>query len=267
MLEVAGCHGYVGARTGSGAAMAAVARERTPGERARRPGRRGALRPRVAAARGPGAAAGARRAAVAFVALAAFGALHWMVLLEPAATSRAWYALGAGVFAMLGLIAAAPPAGPPAHRGGDRGRRGRAARSRCVGGGVADELLRPDGWGELSGGISRGIQALPGVRVPYRGLDQWTRIVIALGGTVLVVAAALLAFWPRRGRMGFPLAALIALIALYAVPMVALDFQREFLRGALLALLVLAFLRLEKLRTADMPAAGAAWRRWRSCSA
>jgi transglutaminase-like putative cysteine protease len=217
------------------------------------PATAGTLRPRVAAARGPVLPLALARGS-AFVALAAFGALHWMVLLEPAATSRGWYALGAGVFAMLGLIAAARLAGR---------RRTVAAIAvalaafalALVGGGVADELLRPDGWGELSSGISRGIQALPGVRVPYRGLDQWTRIVIGLGGTVLVVAAALLAFWPRRGRMGFPLAALIALIALYAVPMVALDFQHEFLRGALLALLVLAFLRLEKLRKADMPAA------------
>jgi transglutaminase-like putative cysteine protease len=217
------------------------------------PAAAGTLRPRVAAARGPVLPLALARGS-AFVALAAFGTLHWMVLVEPAATSRAWYALGAGVLAMLGLIAAARLPG-----------RRRTVASIAVGvvafalallgGGVADELLRPDGWSELSGGISRGIQALPGVRVPYRGLDQWTRTVIALGGTVLVVVAALLAFWPRRGRMGFPLAALIALIALYAVPMVALDFQHEFLRGALLALLVVAFLRLEKLRKADMPAA------------
>jgi MYXO-CTERM domain-containing protein len=217
------------------------------------PAATGTLRPRVAAARGPVLPLVLARGS-AFVALAAFGALHWMVLLEPAATSRAWYALGAGIFAMLGLIAAARLPG----------RRRTVAASAVgvvafalalLGGGVADELLRPDGWGELSAGISRGIQALPGVRVPYRGLDHWTRVVIELGGTVLVVVAALLAFWPRRGRMGFPLAALIALIALYAVPMVALDFQHEFLRGALLALLVVAFLRLEKLRKADMPAA------------
>jgi transglutaminase-like putative cysteine protease len=219
------------------------------------PAAAGALRPRVAAARGPVLPLALARGA-AFVALAVFGALHWMVLLEPAATMRAWYAIGAGLFTMFGLLAAGRLTGR---------RRALAATAvgvagfalALLGGGVADELLRPDGWGELASGISRGIQSLPGVRVPYRGLDQWTRTVIQLGGTMLVVASALLAFWPRRGRMGFPLAALVALIALYAVPMVALDFQAEFLRGALLALLVLAFLRLEKLRKADMPAAAA----------
>ena len=69
---------------------------------------------------------------------------------------------------------------------------------------VADELLLPGGWNELAGGISRGISDLPGVRVPYRGLDDWVRTVIPLGGSALVLLAALLAFWPRRDRLGFP---------------------------------------------------------------
>ena len=46
------------------------------------------------------------------------------------------------------------------------------------------------------------------------------------------------------------------LVTLYAIPAVALDFQAEFLRGALLALLMLAFLRLERLRLTDAGAAG-----------
>ena len=95
------------------------------------------------------------------------------------------------------------------------------------------------------------------MRVPYRGIDEWTRLAIGAGGTLLAVLAALLAFWPRRGRTGFPAAALLALVTLYAVPAVVLNFEGEFLRGALLALLMLAFLRLEKLRVRDAPAAGA----------
>ena len=55
---------------------------------------------------------------------------------------------------------------------------------------VADELLLPGGWSELAGGISRGISDLPGVRVPYRGLDDWVRTVIPLGGAALVLLAA-----------------------------------------------------------------------------
>ena len=41
-----------------------------------------------------------------FVALALVGSLHWMAMLEPAATRRAWYAVGAGALTMLGLLAA-----------------------------------------------------------------------------------------------------------------------------------------------------------------
>jgi protein-glutamine gamma-glutamyltransferase len=185
-----------------------------------------------------------------FLALATFGALHWMAMLEPSASARAWYSVGTGAVAMAGLLAARRLAGLP--------------RALAVAGvslvalalaflsaGTADELLRPDRWSELAAGIGRGIDALPGARVPYRGIDQWTRIVIPLGGTVLVTLAALAAFWPRRTRTGLPLVALILLVTLYAVPAVALNFKGEFLRGALLALLVLAFLRLERLRLTE----------------
>jgi transglutaminase-like putative cysteine protease len=189
-----------------------------------------------------------------YFALAAFGALHWMAMLEPTATARAWYAVGAGLLAMAGLLGAARLHGP--------------TRWLAVAGtslvtivfaflaaGVPDEMLRPSNWDALASGIERGISALPGARVPYRGIDQWTRIVIPLGGTMLTVLAALIAFWPRRSSTGFPFAALVLLVTLYAVPAVALDFDGEFLRGALLALLVLAFLRLERLRLTEAGAA------------
>ena len=65
-----------------------------------------------------------------------------------------------------------------------------------------------------------------------------------------------MAFWPRRAAHRLPGVALGLLVALYAIPAVALDFENEFLRGAALALLVLAFLRLEKLRVGDAGNAG-----------
>jgi transglutaminase-like putative cysteine protease len=192
---------------------------------------------------------------LAFFALAAFGSLHWMVLLEPAEPKRALYALVAGAVAMSGMRAAARLS----YRASQAAAAGVLAvvlAVALVGGGVADELLRPDHWGELTSGINRGVESLPGVRVPYRGLDEWTRTVIPLGGTVLVGLAGALAFWPRRRRIGLPGVALALLVALYAIPAVALDFENEFLRGAALALLVVAFLRLEKLRVGDAGNAG-----------
>ena len=190
----------------------------------------------------------------AFFCLATFGALHWMAMLDPTATGRAWSAVGAGLLALAGLLAAARLRG--------------VLRWLVVAGtvlvtialafmaaGVPAELLRPGNWDALASGIERGISALPGARVPYRGIDNWTRIVIPLGGTMLTVLAALTAFWPRRATTGFPFAALVLLVTLYAVPAVALDFDGEFLRGALLAVLVVAFLRLERLRLTEAGAA------------
>jgi protein-glutamine gamma-glutamyltransferase len=206
------------------------------------------------AAGGPALPLGPVRATI-LVAFAAFAGLHWMWLIEPPASGRAWEAVGIVVLVVLALVGAARLSGAL---------RPVAATLVAVvavplallAGGIADEDLRPDRWSELMGGVGRGIEALPGVRVPYRGLDEWVRMVIGAGGTLLAVVAALLAFWPRRDRTGFPAAALLALVTLYAVPAVVLDFEGEFLRGALLALLLVAFLRLEKLRVRDVPAAG-----------
>ncbi|HET9740714.1 MAG TPA: transglutaminaseTgpA domain-containing protein [Solirubrobacteraceae bacterium] len=192
---------------------------------------------------------------LAFFALAGFGALHWMVLLEPSAPERALYALTAAALVIGGLLAVARLQ-PRARRVAAAGVTLVALALAILGGGIADELLRPEEWGTLASGIARGIESLPGIRVPYRGVDEWTRSTIGVGGTALTVLAAAVAFWPRSGRTGYVIPALILLVALYAVPAVALDFENEFLRGAALALLVVAFLALERLRLGDAGNAG-----------
>jgi transglutaminase-like putative cysteine protease len=194
--------------------------------------------------------------AIGFFALAGFAALHWMAMLQPGAPGRAGAAL------LFAALAAAALVG--ARRLPGRTRWVAAALIAVaalvlalVAGGVTGTDLRVSRWDELAGGISRGIEALPGVRVPYRGVDGWIRLVIPLGGTTLVMVAALLAFWPRRERLGWPLVALLLLVVLYVVPTVTLIFAGEFLRGAVLAALVVVFLRLEKLRLRDARLAGA----------
>ena len=154
---------------------------------------------------------------MSFFLLAVFGAQHWMAMLEPTASNRGWYAVGAGLVAMGGLLGAARLTGLTRALAA-LGTTVVVAALALLGGGVADELIRPDNWDVLASGIERGISALPGARVPYRGIDEWTRIVIPLGGTALTALAGLLAFWPRRARTGFPLAALVLLVTLYAVP-------------------------------------------------
>jgi len=190
--------------------------------------------------------------------LAVFGGLHWMRMFDPAEPRRAWLAAAIAGVVILAMLAAArlprllrPVAATLIALAG--------FAFALMAGGAADEELRPERWGSLMGRIGRGLEALPGVNVPYRGVDGSTMLALGVGGTLLAVLAAVLAFWPRSGgRTGFRAAALILLVALYAVPAIVLDFQGEFLRGALLAVLVLAFLRLERLPVGDVPAAGVA---------
>ena len=218
----------------------------------------------VAARRGPPAAGASAGVALplwltrggVLLAFAAFAGLHWAGLLEPAEHGRAWISAGLAALVVCALVAAARLAGPWRWVAATLVAFVAIALA-LLAGGLADENLRPDRWGVLLGGAGRGIEALPGVRVPYRGVDEWTRLAISAGGTLLAVLAALLAFWPRADRTGFPAAALLALLTLYAVPVVILSFQIEFLGGAILALLMVAFLRLEKLHARDARAAAA----------
>lgn len=195
---------------------------------------------------------------IGFTALAGWGALHWMRMLEPAEPGRALLVVLVGVFAATAMLVAG--------RMDTTRRRTLAATAALVpiaalmllAGRVADELVFPTGWTELAQGLSRAIEDLPGIRVPYRGLDDWVRSAIPLGGSALVALAAVLAFWPRRsGKLGFPGLALPALLTLYVVPVVALIMEHEFWRGAAFTLLMVVFLRLEKLRRTDTLAAAA----------
>jgi transglutaminase-like putative cysteine protease len=194
---------------------------------------------------------------LAFVLLGGFGVLHWMALVNPGEPGRGALGLLIAMAAAVALWGARRLPGRFPHLAA-LGIAVVALVLAMLAGGIPRDLLHPSHWDELASGITRGIQALPGVRVPYRGLDPWIRLVIPVGGTALLVVAALAAFWPRRGgRLGVPGLALVALVVLYAIPTVTLSFAGEFLRGAVLAMLVLAFLRLERLRVRDVRLAGA----------
>ena len=87
--------------------------------------------------------------AVAFTALAAWGALHWMGLLEPSEPGRAWLALAVALLAIAALLGAGRLAGR---------RRVLAAVAALIpltalmlmAGRVSDELVLPGGWSELA---------------------------------------------------------------------------------------------------------------------
>lgn len=102
--------------------------------------------------------------------------------------------------------------------------------------GVPQRLLAPARWGDLASGLGQGLQALPTIGVPYRGVDPWVPVVlVALGGLLLLVAAALAARAQRRG--GAPVGAALVLTVVYSVGVVEHPAGHAVLSGVLLALL------------------------------
>ena len=187
---------------------------------------------------------------VGFVPLAALGALQWSRMVEPATPDALLACVLVAAAAGYGLTAVARRR-PPALT--------RIAVTLLAAAlllllalavaGVPGRLFKPYGWDDLAAGIGQGLGAVSTVRTPYGGLDEWTRIVIVLGGCALAGLAALLAFVPRRGgRFGYPIAAAVALGALYTTPVMQHEVRLPFLAGLLFALLLASFLWLERVQ-------------------
>ena len=102
-------------------------------------------------------------------------------------------------------------------------------------------------WDELGSGVGRGLEALSGVTLPYRGADPWPDITLRLGGALLVTAAALLSSWPRADSRGFPFIGLAALLVLVVTPITAIGTPRSLWLGCAIAALTVCFLWLERL--------------------
>ncbi|HEV7364063.1 MAG TPA: transglutaminase-like domain-containing protein [Solirubrobacteraceae bacterium] len=191
--------------------------------------------------------------------LAAFGAWQWGLMVSPGAAGRILVALAAAA-AAAGLIVL----------GAHRGLAARAALTAVaalgsvalalLAAGVPAQLLAPANWNELLDGIGQGLEALPGVTVPYTAADPWPRLVILVGGGLLVAFAVLTAFGAVGARGGRARAAralpLAALVLLFVVPSVARELPDPYLRGAAFAALVAAFLWLERVTPDSAARAG-----------
>lgn len=200
---------------------------------------------------------------VACVALALFGAQTWGDTVRPEADGRVLGAALAG--GVLGLVVL-----------GTAGLR-RSIRAVALAGvtlagfvgalllaGVPAAFFDPRDWDALASGLADGISALPGLSVPYRGVDEWNRIAVLLGGTALAIAGPVLACWPRRPgrggaaartRFGGPVVAAVMLTVLYAVPAIQLGAERPYLDGTIFAVLLGAVLLGERLAPRDAPVA------------
>ncbi len=194
---------------------------------------------------------------VALAPLALFGGLHWAALLEHPRTGSMLLDLVVALAAGAALLSI--PAGAP------RGRRIAACAVvvpallavALLTAGVPAKFLEPAYWDDLLAGLGQGIASTPAVRVPYRGVDEWVRTAITAGGTALVAIAVLLATWPHAGRPhGRPLAAAVALGALYVVPVVENGPGHPFFGGAVFCVLLAGYLYAERLRSDQLGLAG-----------
>jgi hypothetical protein len=113
--------------------------------------------------------------------------------------------------------------------------------------GLPARLLLPIHWGELWSNVERSLNGLTDVPIPYAGADSWTRLVILLAAPLSVGAAAFAAFWPRRRRAAGRICALALLIGLYLTAVAWATPDRQLAGGALLVLLVCAWLFLPSI--------------------
>ena len=195
------------------------------------------------------------RRLAAFAIVAGYASVRWVHLVSPSAGGRALggtlVALAAGVALLLaGSLT------------------GRTRVLACVAvvvagfvmallaAGLPARLLAPAAWGEASAGIGQGLGALANTAIPYGGVDEWVRVVIVLGGTLLALLGGLLAFWPRRNGVGYPELALLAVAFLYGVPAVELRSSHPFVDGAFFLIAAAGLLWLERVPIGQGAVAG-----------
>lgn len=118
--------------------------------------------------------------------------------------------------------------------------------------GVDPATLKPHQWDDLATGIGTGVTAVPDLRVPYRGDDTWIRATIALGGTLLVMLAAVCCF---HGR-GRPVAATGVLLASYTLAVIQVEQAHALGDGLLLAGLIGLFVLGDRVELRQARSAG-----------
>jgi transglutaminase-like putative cysteine protease len=193
---------------------------------------------------------------VCFAALAALASLQWASLVAdpPAGRVILAVALATGAGAALAAIARLRLTRPA---------RWALAAAACLFAlclalvvvGLPARLLLPGNWGELGSNVDRSLNGLTDVPVPYAGADIWTRLVILLAAPLVVGAAAFAAFWPTRRRAAGRICALILLVGLYLVAVSWARPGRQLAGGALLVILVCAWLWLPGIQPGRRPAA------------
>jgi hypothetical protein len=196
---------------------------------------------------------------VCFAALACVAALRWTALVSDPPSGRVTFAVVVATAAGAGLAAIA---GLPASRRVRWALGGLTVLAAILLGlvlvGLPARLLLPVNWGELGSNVGASLDGLADVPVPYAGADLWTRLVIVLVSPPVVAVAALVAFWPQRRRATARIAALVLLVGLYLIAAAWARPERQLAAGALLLVLICAWLWLPALEAGRRAAALAA---------
>ena len=187
----------------------------------------------------------------AAVLLGLFAGAHWATIVRPSA--------GGDLLAMFVIALAAGLVLPSVLEIDGRLRRWAAlpAFTLVVLGGVLlaahtpVRLLRPNHWDELATGIGNAIAALPSLRIPYGGFDDWVRLTLIGGGGLLLTIGLCLALLPRPRVFG----AAVALGTLYAVPIVEHAPRHPIVDGAAFAVLLGLLLWGDRIGPRDAPVA------------
>ena len=104
--------------------------------------------------------------------------------------------------------------------------------------------------------IDEGLSSLPRAFIPYNGINEWVRMVIVLGGGLLLLLAAIpLAFAPRAVSDMRRAAAATPLIALAIVPSTIVRPQVAYLHGLILFIFLVAFVWGERINGREGPLA------------
>ncbi len=189
-----------------------------------------------------------------FAALGGLGIAQWARLLGDPPVDR-----------LLGALAIACATGAALLWLGRRERRGRSVIAwavAAIGGGCAVvavglpvRMLAPAQWAELGENLRSGLAGIQSASLPYEGADEWLRLTLLLGVPALLGPASALAFWPSSRRDPLRVAALVPLVAIFAIAVTLDDPGAELLWGVALLALVCAWLWIARLRPAARPSA------------
>jgi transglutaminase-like putative cysteine protease len=189
-----------------------------------------------------------------FSALALYGVLRWNTLMKPAAAGR--------MLALLALAVTIVACGLALNE--------RRRWALAIGALVAVAAMFPIAGVPLSwvrhvrievaaNAIGQGLSALPNVLVPYLGINHWVRVVIVLGGGVLLLDAAVMAaFAPLHSGDRRRAVTALPLVALAVVPSTIVKPGLPYLQGLILFALLAAFMWAERAPTLEGSAAIAA---------